>query len=230
VERVSIEKITNDFDSAWSAIAGGCSREDLREHCETIRAAFEAAGVLHEPQTLAEQFPHYYRTLPTRTVDIYRMLDAFGVADNAVAHAIKKLFAAGCRGAKDKRKDLEEARNSITRQLEMMDEDDAALAEVNRQIAELERFTLGEREAPYIYVERVEMAKAQPAKRCTCPQFRAGLCMYPHCEKRAEKANEDECRRCEGAGSVGGEAIGFCRPTDVERCPDCDGTGTPPNA
>jgi len=38
-----------------------------------------------------------------------------------------------------------------------------------------------------------------------------------------------ECQKCVGTGWVGGEALGFCQPGDVTPCPDCDGTGVPPN-
>lgn len=65
-------------------------------------------------------FPHYFRAVPNAShVDVYWVLKAWDVTDPCVQHAIKKLMAAGMRGAKDKMKDLKEARDSITRALEL---------------------------------------------------------------------------------------------------------------
>ncbi len=36
---------------------------------------------------------------------------------------------------------------------------------------------------------------------------------------------DDECKRCVGTGSIGGEALGYCMPTDIIKCPNCNGTG-----
>lgn len=54
-------------------------------------------------------------------VDVYAVIEAFGVKCPAAQHAIKKLLCAGIRGQKSTAQDLEEARESITRaiQLEM---------------------------------------------------------------------------------------------------------------
>lgn len=66
------------------------------------------------------RFPHYFKAIPESThVDIYWVLKAWEVVDPCVQHAVKKLMAAGRRGAKDTKKDLEEARDSITRALEI---------------------------------------------------------------------------------------------------------------
>ena len=74
----------------------------------------------------AERYPHYYRDVSHLThVDIYRLLDLFEVTDSAASHAIKKLIAAGRRGAKDALTDLNEARDTIARRIEMLHEDAA---------------------------------------------------------------------------------------------------------
>jgi len=66
-------------------------------------------------------YPHYYREVPmhVRYVDIYWVLHVFGVKNPSAQHAIKKLMAAGARGSKDIVQDYEEARDSITRALEL---------------------------------------------------------------------------------------------------------------
>lgn len=52
-------------------------------------------------------------------IDVYDVLKAFKVNDQAIGHAVKKLLAAGQRGHKDELKDLREARDSITRAIDM---------------------------------------------------------------------------------------------------------------
>lgn len=52
-------------------------------------------------------------------VDVYDVLAAFSVTCPATQHAIKKLLAPGQRGAKDKKTDLNEARQSIDRAIEL---------------------------------------------------------------------------------------------------------------
>jgi len=53
------------------------------------------------------------------TMDVYTVLQAFQVTNPAVAHAVKKLLAAGDRGYKDTSQDLEEAIVSIKRAIEL---------------------------------------------------------------------------------------------------------------
>lgn len=74
----------------------------------------------------AAKFNHYFKDVSDiDEVDVYRVCDLFEINDSsgAMHHAIKKLLCAGKRGAKDYRKDLEEARDSINRKLQMMSED-----------------------------------------------------------------------------------------------------------
>lgn len=49
----------------------------------------------------------------TTTVDVYRVLDAFKVADPATQHAIKKLLCLGLRGHKDYLTDLNDSIESL---------------------------------------------------------------------------------------------------------------------
>jgi hypothetical protein len=48
-------------------------------------------------------------------IDVYDVLDAFGVTNPATAHAIKKLLCTGTRGLKDWETDLQEAIDSLER-------------------------------------------------------------------------------------------------------------------
>lgn len=52
-------------------------------------------------------------------VDIYAVLEAFAVTCPARQHAIKKLLAAGLRGKGDTVQDLTEARDALTRAIEL---------------------------------------------------------------------------------------------------------------
>ncbi len=69
------------------------------------------------------KYSHYYKTLPCLTVDVYRVLHAFDVTDPCHQHAAKKIMVAGGRGAKDAKKDVEEAIDSLVRWLEMRREE-----------------------------------------------------------------------------------------------------------
>ncbi|QDP52406.1 MAG: hypothetical protein Unbinned96contig1001_23 [Prokaryotic dsDNA virus sp.] len=48
-----------------------------------------------------------------KEIDVYDVLDAFGVENPAVQHAIKKMLAAGNRGYKDYQQDIDEAIQSL---------------------------------------------------------------------------------------------------------------------
>lgn len=57
-------------------------------------------------------------------VDVYAVLVAFGVTCPATAHACKKLLLAGLRGKGSRVQDLREARDAISRAIEMQTADD----------------------------------------------------------------------------------------------------------
>ena len=55
------------------------------------------------------------------TVDVYRVLNAFGPLSPEIQHATKKLLAPGTRGHKDERQDLLEAIQSIEARLQYLE-------------------------------------------------------------------------------------------------------------
>jgi hypothetical protein len=55
------------------------------------------------------------------TVDVYDVLQAFGVSCPALQHAIKKLLCAGLRGGKSAEQDIDEAANSCRRAIELLE-------------------------------------------------------------------------------------------------------------
>ena len=70
------------------------------------------------------KYPHYFKSVShLETVDVYRVLSLFKVNDPCLQHAIKKLLCAGDRGDKSDIKDITEARDTLNRHLEMLDED-----------------------------------------------------------------------------------------------------------
>lgn len=56
---------------------------------------------------------------PNVYVDVYDVLRAFNVTDQAIGHAVKKMLCAGERGYKDKSQDIDEAIASLKRAKEM---------------------------------------------------------------------------------------------------------------
>lgn len=75
-----------------------------------------------------KKHPHYFKDVRhIDEIDVYRVLHLFGVADQALGHAVKKLLVAGGRGAgKDITRDVQEAIDSLQRWQEMQVEDSAA--------------------------------------------------------------------------------------------------------
>jgi hypothetical protein len=71
-----------------------------------------------------QRYAHYYKDVRNLDViDVYRVLDLFGVTNPCIQHAIKKLLAAGRRGAKSTDKDINEAIATLVRWQEMQQED-----------------------------------------------------------------------------------------------------------
>ena len=78
---------------------------------------------------LKDHFSCYYKLIPLGTthVDVYRILRMFDVTDPSIAHAVKKLLAAGKRGEKDTAKDVAEAIASLERFQELQKEELASI-------------------------------------------------------------------------------------------------------
>jgi len=87
---------------------------------------FETPTKLHELQEPAGKInPKYNKLVPKncKFIDVYRVLHMFEVTDPCVQHAVKKLLAAGDRGHKDVRTDIDEAIQSLHRYRDMRDEE-----------------------------------------------------------------------------------------------------------
>lgn len=71
----------------------------------------------------------YLRDVPCAIesrVDVYAVLDAFAVTCPARQHAVKKLLCSGIRGKGSVLQDLREARDAITRAIQMEEQKGAA--------------------------------------------------------------------------------------------------------
>lgn len=76
-------------------------------------------------QEVNQRYAHYFKDVRhLNVIDVYRVLELFDVTDPCIAHAIKKLLAAGKRGAKSAYVDVDEAIATLTRHQEMQKEND----------------------------------------------------------------------------------------------------------
>ena len=93
---------------------------DSSELYEKAISSIETSTPMHE------LYPAYYRGVSKlESVDFYRLAELFGITDANVAHAFKKLLLAGDRtGNKSFKEDIKEARDTLTRRLDMWAEDD----------------------------------------------------------------------------------------------------------
>ena len=77
---------------------------------------------------MTQEYSKYFIDVSDYTkIDIYRYLELLeGERGHAIEHALKKLALCGVRtGGKDMRKDIKEARDTLTRRPDMRDGDDA---------------------------------------------------------------------------------------------------------
>lgn len=83
--------------------------------------------MLNQEQNPARLYPHYFKDVThLKVIDVYRVIDLWEITNPALQHALKKVMAAGKRGAKNSRTDIKEAIDSLNRALEMLNEDAAA--------------------------------------------------------------------------------------------------------
>ena len=79
---------------------------------------------MSEPEkSMKDKYPQYYKDVSDLDViDVYRVHNLFNIDDSSgcLQHASKKLLLSGVRtGGKDKFKDIKEARDTLTRWLEI---------------------------------------------------------------------------------------------------------------
>jgi hypothetical protein len=105
----------------------------MPDHKETIYAPQAGFNMGHyddireqQAQSAAPLTNKYDRTIIGKyatgkcVVDVYRVLNAFPTGSPEIDHALKKLLAAGKRGAKDELQDLREAVQSIEARIDYL--------------------------------------------------------------------------------------------------------------
>ena len=96
-----------------------------RDFCNdcTQSNLFKAEYLPEVQQSMSEKYPKYFKDVGTLTeVDVYAVHHLFQINDpsGAVQHASKKLLLSGVRtGGKSMRKDISEARDTLTRWLQL---------------------------------------------------------------------------------------------------------------
>jgi len=82
-----------------------------------------AAHHIEENKPMAERYPHYYKRVDgLMEIDVYAVHNLFNIQDpsGAIQHASKKLLLSGVRtGGKSQFKDIREARDTLTRWLQL---------------------------------------------------------------------------------------------------------------
>ena len=105
--------------------------EDFCEECRSIDIRNQSLAPskedpLNEPTTMAKKYPKYYKSVGNLTeVDVYAVHKLFNIQDpsGAIQHASKKLLLSGVRtGGKSPFKDIQEARDTLTRWLQLNDD------------------------------------------------------------------------------------------------------------
>ena len=72
---------------------------------------------------MKENHNHYFKPCPYDTLDVYRVINIFGVSDPCIQHALKKLLCSGVRGHKDQTKDIQDVIDTLERWKQMRNED-----------------------------------------------------------------------------------------------------------
>ena len=69
------------------------------------------------------KYGHYFKDVShLKKIDVYRVIDLWQITDPALQHALKKVLAAGKRGAKNQMQDVAEAIDSLVRFQDMQAE------------------------------------------------------------------------------------------------------------
>ena len=75
------------------------------------------------------KYKHYFKDVShLKKIDVYRVIDLWEITDPALQHALKKVLAAGKRGAKNQMQDVAEAIDSLVRFQDMQTENNSTRA------------------------------------------------------------------------------------------------------
>lgn len=95
------------------------------ETCVRCRLVYNEGSSHTCADIVKEPTNKYQRVIKGITVDIYDILTAYRPECPAIEHAVKKLLCTGKRGHKSYKEDLEDAKASINRALELYEQHNA---------------------------------------------------------------------------------------------------------
>ena len=91
----------------------------ITDHEKTRQKVESSLG--YKPEVV-NPYNRYFKDVSNlKAIDVYKVLELFEVKSHAIGHAVKKLLAAGSRGAKDEKQDIQEAIASLKRHLEILE-------------------------------------------------------------------------------------------------------------
>lgn len=94
----------------------------LREHA-LKKLNLDSSVAESLPETMSDKYPQYYKNVGDMTeIDVYAVHHLFDIKDpsGAIQHSSKKLLLSGVRtGGKSQFKDIKEARDTLTRWLQL---------------------------------------------------------------------------------------------------------------
>ena len=94
-----------------------------------IGIPFKLSTETKEMKAMKEATPSYYKKIFNGVLlDPYRVLKVYGITDPAHQHAVKKLLRAG-ESLKDLKQDVQEVIDTLTRMLQMIDEESEEITE-----------------------------------------------------------------------------------------------------
>ena len=117
--------IDEDFEDDYSEYEFGDVEDDEEEYCfsKELDKILNGAFVIEtKSDDVERKHSHYFKDVRHLDyVDIYQVCKLFEVNDpsHCTQHSIKKLLMSGKRGAKDKMKDIIEARDTLNRYLQI---------------------------------------------------------------------------------------------------------------
>ena len=86
-------------------------------------STIKAIPVIYEIKPEVKKHNHYFKDVTNlTTIDVYRVIELFGVSDPCLQHIVKKALCAGLRGNKDFDKDAMEIFDTSKRMIEMIEE------------------------------------------------------------------------------------------------------------
>ncbi len=108
--------------AVWEAKSKAAKLEH-EAHLRNVLEASNHAKAMSEAKLSAynRPFGRYFKDVSNlNAIDVYKVLELFGVKSHALGHAVKKILVAGARGGKDEAQDIREAIAALERHLEIL--------------------------------------------------------------------------------------------------------------